>query len=455
MSPTVRGAVHSTIGILLFLAVLAGIGAAGMARTSSQSHAGAPVVPESAIAPQGRMPDEGQTVVAVAVGATGSATGGVLPSYEVFARSDRFFVYTVAQTMEPVPLSGGLNVLPDHTFTEVESGAVPAPDVVVVPAVADPRGGGEASLREWLSTRYAAGARMLGVCAGSRLLAAAGLLDGRKATASWSDLPALERRHPEADWIRGRHYVEDGAVVTTAGIASGIAGALYLVEDEAGAEEAERIGADIAYPGWSADGDTEIPVRRPGAGDLSRGLHTLFPWLRPTYGVGVMDGVNEIDVAAAFELYSATASATRTVPVSSAPVVTTRHGVRLLAHPAGDGLPRLDRLVVPGVNSFTQVDPMLRLWATNRGIHIELSGYAPDDFGFDPILRDLAAGTDLATARTTAKLADYPVSHLDLEGAAWPWRPTLLLLLALAVSFGAALTPGMLYRRRKRRAAAG
>jgi len=76
--------------------------------------------------------------------------------------------------------------------------------VVVVPAVAAPNGKKEASLREWITRRVDRGAQLLGVCNGSRLLAASGLLDGRRATAHWSSIRGLERGRSQGDWVRGQ-----------------------------------------------------------------------------------------------------------------------------------------------------------------------------------------------------------------------------------------------------------
>jgi len=193
--------------------------------------------------------------------------------YEVFARSPAFFVCTVSAGGAPAMVSGGLAVILDYFLKEVDAGLVPEPDVVVVPAVLSPAGEKETLLREWIVRRAERGAHILGVCAGTALLAAAGLLDGRRATSHWSKLRGLQRRHPEVFWERGQRYLEDGKVTTTtttAGVSSGMRGALRLVGQLAGAAEAERIGGDLAYPGWLLDAPNAIPAQRP-APSSSRG----------------------------------------------------------------------------------------------------------------------------------------------------------------------------------------
>ncbi|GAA3440852.1 DJ-1/PfpI family protein [Planomonospora venezuelensis] len=437
------------LGLALSTAVLAAAGSAGVAVTMGESFPSEPLPAPPEGWPAAAPVPPGRTVVAVVLGATGSVAGDVLPPYEVFARSERFAVYTVSERREPVALSGGLNVLPDHTLGEVEAGGVPEPDVVVVPAVVEPRGEREAPLRAWIARQAGRGARILGVCAGSDLLAAAGVLDGRRATSFWDRIGSLEKTDPEVEWVRGRRYVQDGPVTTTAGVTSGVVGALRLVEELAGAAEAGRIGGDVAYPGWSAGGPTEIPVNGLVLSDLPYGINAAFPWWRPALGIGLAEGVGELDVAAALEAYSGTSFAFRTVPVAAGRTVRTRHGMTLLAEPAGEGTAPVDRLVVPGVRSEGEAGPELAAWAAGRGLRLELPhrDRAGGESGFDPVLRDLAARTDLATARTTAKFIEYPAAHLELTGAAWPWRPTALLAVVLAAAAGAGLLPFLRLRR--------
>jgi putative intracellular protease/amidase len=269
--------------------------------------------------------------VAVALGASGSVITDALGPYEVFARSPEFFVYTVSACPTAI-LSGALAVVPDYSLSDVDAGAAPEPAVIVIPAVVSPASRKEQPLREWLARRAGRGAHLLGVCAGARLLAAAGLLDGHRATTHWSRIRGLQRTRPQVDWVRGQRYIQDGNITTTAGVTSGVFGALRLVQQLTGTAEAQRVGRELAYPGWSLDGPTGIPAQRPAPGDLTNLLAALAPWRRPALGVGLEEGMSEIDIAAPFEVY-ATSFAARTVPIAARPTVTTRHGLRLVAAP--------------------------------------------------------------------------------------------------------------------------
>lgn len=449
MSPRLRRAGRVLLAVSVSAAAMAGICTAGVATAMGQSY---PAPPSAVPGPvRSTAPDTGdddRIDVAVVLGASGSVAADALVPYEVFARSDRFSVSVVAADRTPATLSGGLYVLPDRTFDEVTT----PPDVVVVPAVVDPTGQLETRLRDWTAGQAARGSRVLGICDGARVLAAAGLLDGRRATAHWSSVERLAEDHPGVAWSRGVRYVEDGPVTTTAGITSGAVGALRLVEHLAGAGEAERVGTAVGYPGWSADGGPGMPVHRRALTDLTRELDTAFPWLRPTIGVGLVEGVSEIDVAAAAEVWSGASSAARVLPVGAGPVVTTQHGLALLVRPADAATPSVDRFVVPGVTDTGQVGPRLARWAADRGLDVQLpTAEYGGGFGFDPLLLDLARHADRATAAATAAYAEYPTGHLDLSGPAWPWRPTVLAVAALAVSLGIGLLPTAVRRTRSRR----
>jgi putative intracellular protease/amidase len=428
-------------------ASLAGAGAAGALVSVRAAYPRPPRAAPAEGWPPPRPVPQGRLAVAVVLGASGSVITDALGPYEVFARSPTFFAYTVSVGPAAM-LSGGLAVVPDYSLDDMDAGTAPEPAVVVIPAVLSPAGRREQALREWLARRAGRGAHLLGVCAGARLLAAAGLLDGHRATSHWSRIRGLQRTRPQVDWVRGQRYVQDGNITTTAGVTSGVFGALRLVQQLAGTTEAQRVGRELAYPGWSLDGPTGMPVQRPAPRDLANLLAAAAPWRRPTLGVGLAEGVGELDVAAPFEVY-ATSFAARTVPIAAGRTVTTRHGLRLIAAPADATAPRVDRLIMPGVHSLDQVDPRLAGWAARRGLDIELL-QADGNVSFDAMLRDLAAHAGRATAHVTAKSIEYPTGHLQLAGPAWPCRPATLLALTMAAAIAAGFLPAAAAYRNRR-----
>ncbi len=136
-----------------------------------------------------------------------------------------FEVLLVAERTDPVTATGGLRVLPDHDLA-----SCPALDLLVVP-------GGWGTRREianrvlidWIAARGANVATLTSVCTGAMLLGEAGLLDGRRATTHWRSLDWMTERFPRVTVERERHWVEDGNVITSAGISAGIDMALRVV----------------------------------------------------------------------------------------------------------------------------------------------------------------------------------------------------------------------------------
>jgi putative intracellular protease/amidase len=435
--PTRRRPLHLASSSAPAVLTLAGLAAAGVYFTIRQANTPAP----SHLT--GRLPTNlptsgGPLVVAVALGASGTIASDAIAPYEVFATSPRFSVYTVAAAADAIPTRGGPFIVPTYTFADTATGRAPRPDVVVVPAIAQPDGPQEAALRAWITHQAERGARILGVCNGAQVLAATGLLDGRTATAHWSTLGALRKQHPRVHWVEGRRFVQDGSVTTTAGITSGIPGALQVMADLAGPDEATRVGQVVRYPNWSVHGDTTIPTQSFSIADLPVGLNALIPWGRPTVGVALTDDISEIDVASTFEVYAASYAA-RAIPISASGAVTTKHGMVLLADTPGDA-PSLTRMVVPGSGGASSLDPHLREWSERHDLPVDAVHRADSRPAFDAALEYLSTQTGQMTAVSAAKMIDYPVGQLRLADHTGVRIP-LLLGLGLGLAACAAAAP--------------
>ncbi|HXV06234.1 MAG TPA: DJ-1/PfpI family protein [Solirubrobacterales bacterium] len=153
--------------------------------------------------------------------------------------------------------SGALGLSADYALEEVTE-----PDIVLVP-------GGEGNrpllkdetVLDWLRGVNESTKWTTSVCTGSLVLAAAGLLDGKRATSHWLYLEQL--RELGADPVGGR-FVEDGKFVTAAGVSAGIDMALHLVSQEAGPEVAQAIQLGIEYdpqPPFDAGSPSKAPTQ--------------------------------------------------------------------------------------------------------------------------------------------------------------------------------------------------
>jgi transcriptional regulator GlxA family with amidase domain len=150
-------------------------------------------------------------------------------------------VRTVAKEKGEVRSEDGtLALVADRALAEVN-----APDVVLVPGgIGNRRLLGDAELLDWLREVDRATKWTTSVCTGSLLLGAAGLLEGKRATTNWLVLDALAEFGAEP--VGGR-FVEDGKVITAAGVTAGIDMALHLVSREVSPEMAQAVQLGIEY----------------------------------------------------------------------------------------------------------------------------------------------------------------------------------------------------------------
>ncbi|QQQ80243.1 DJ-1/PfpI family protein [Saccharothrix sp. 6-C] len=364
--------------------------------------------------------DPAKPTAVVVVGDRGAVVSDTLAPYEVLATTGAFNVYAVAPSARPAPLTGGLDLVPDLTFAglaDLLGGA--APDVVVVPAMPDVGESTSKPVTDWLAGQAAGGALLLGVCNGSGVLASAGLLDGRDATAHRLRLDSFEDDYPAVGWVRGTRYVDDGDVITTAGILSGVDGTLRVVERLVGPEAAAQAAEVTGWRHYRRGEAASMPRAGVRPADAVVAFNSAFGWDRDRVGVLLTDGVGEIELASAFDAYGQSL-AVRTVAVApGVEPVRSRHGLTFAprADPVAAG--GLDRLVVPGAGAarrraadrYAEADP----------VYLHREG----GFPFDGVLRDLARTTDVATATWTARVLEYPTDHLSLSGSAWPWTRTL------------------------------
>lgn len=432
---------RAALAVSLAGATLASVLLAGTAVIRHDNGLDAPAAGPVEAAASVLHPAAGTIHVAFVLGRSGTEAADVLAPYEVFARSPKFTVSTVAETRLPVQLVGGPAVMPASTFSEVDSGAASAPDLLVVPAVENPSGDSEAATRSWIAQQSARGINILGICAGSVLLAETGVLDGHRATSHWSRIGSLKKSRPGVQWVGGQRFVQDGRITTTAGVTSGIPGALQLIHDLAGPAEAARVGAEVGYPGWSPSGSTAIPEQAFSASDAPVALNAALPWFRPTVGIGLTDGIGEIDAVAPFEVY-AVSGAARTVAVAATRSITTKHGMVLLTTlPSTDG-PAMDRLILPGTAAD---DARLTAWAAKWSLGTTaLPQSSRQGTAFDAALEELSRHAGSAAAASTAKFIDYPTAGLRLHTDATDTRSLWLCALAVVAAVGIGALPGLI-----------
>jgi putative intracellular protease/amidase len=155
--------------------------------------------------------------------------------YEMFGAAGAD-VYTVAATKDPITTAMGLTVVPKFTFA-----TAPQPDVLVIPG-----GGVRAAAKDDATLAYIKSVtehtkNTMSVCNGAFILANTGLLDGLSATTTYGNILRLRDGYPKIKVVEDQRYVDNGHLITTAGLSAGIDGALHVIDRLYGRGYAEQV----------------------------------------------------------------------------------------------------------------------------------------------------------------------------------------------------------------------
>ena len=150
-------------------------------------------------------------------------------------------------------------------------------DTIAIPGWRDPDEAPPAPLLRELRRAHDRGARLLALCSGAFVLAAAGLLDGKRATTHWRYADRFRARYPRVRLEPDVLYVDEGSVLTSAGSAAGIDLCLHVVRCDYGAEIANQVARRLVVPPHR-DGGQSLYVREPVPRRSAAGLARVLDW---------------------------------------------------------------------------------------------------------------------------------------------------------------------------------
>lgn len=173
-------------------------------------------------------------------------------------------------TVEPgrTPVAGGFSVEGRHGMADLVSA-----DTVIVPACVSVHADPPPALVRALRQAHTRGARIAAICSGAFVLAAAGLLTGRRAATHWMHAAELQRRYPDVHVDASVLYVQDGPVFTSAGTAAGLDLCLELVRQDHGTAVANLLARRLVIPPHRSGGQAQyVQTPLPPADDRLAGL---------------------------------------------------------------------------------------------------------------------------------------------------------------------------------------
>jgi len=168
--------------------------------------------------------------------------------YEVFGQAG-FDVFTVAEKPEAITTAMGMSVNPKYTFDNH-----PPANILMLPGGGVPQHQDNPKVIKWIQDNARQAEVVLSVCNGAFFLAKAGLLDGLEATTFASLIDGLQAAAPKAKVVSDKRFVDNGKIVTSAGLSSGIDGALHVVEKVLGRGWTEVIATNLEYD-WNPKGE--------------------------------------------------------------------------------------------------------------------------------------------------------------------------------------------------------
>ena len=191
---------------------------------------------------------------------------GVIPlefgtAAQVFGRDPHYDVALCAEGRTAAVAGYGFSI-----NTSAGLGGLRRAQTVIVPGYDNVDSTVSAAVLDALRAAHARGARVVSICTGAFALAAAGLLEGRPATTHWRWTDELQRRHPEVEVLPNRLFVDDGDILTSAGVTAGIDLCLHLIRRDHGAAAANTRARALVAPPQRQGGQAQFVERlRPAA----------------------------------------------------------------------------------------------------------------------------------------------------------------------------------------------
>jgi AraC family transcriptional regulator, transcriptional activator FtrA len=179
-----------------------------------------------------------------------------------------------AQQRGPLRAAGGIEVRVRHGLTLLDSA-----DTIVIPGWRCADEAPPAAVLQRLRRAHARGGRLCSICSGVFVLAAAGVLDGRRATTHWRYAAQLAQRFPQIRVEANALYIDEGQVITSAGSAAGLDMMLHLVRRDFGPRIANQVAQRLVLPPHR-EGDQAQFVPRPLAADGRGRLARLMDFVR-------------------------------------------------------------------------------------------------------------------------------------------------------------------------------
>jgi transcriptional regulator GlxA family with amidase domain len=368
--------------------------------------------------------NSGKRTAVVIAANSGTEGSDFLAPYAVLATSGAFNVYAVAPERQIThlfpgsPFLRGVDIVPHYSFTGYDTAIGSDPDLIVIPFLPFEQAPEYQTIMAWIRAHAGPRTILLSICAGAKNLADTGLLAGRSATTHHYTFPVIATAHPDIKLVRGVRYVEDGNLISSAGVTAGVDATLFVLKRMLGQEAALDVAQQIGYPyaRFLDDPTYESPVAGLGIGATAPTVTNMFLGGyrigSSQLGVALYDGMSELALASVVDTYPHEGTLTVNTVAPERAVVRSQHGLALVPRWSFADAPKLDRIILPGNTSDANTTAAFDGWAQERqGLPVERV-HQDGGYVYDVTFTDMARRSGRVVANEAIYLLEYPLDPI-------------------------------------------
>lgn len=248
--------------------------------------------------------DSNKKTVVIVANNDGTELFDMMAPYYLFSATGKANVYIVAKNKFPIEVKKGLFVLPQSTFSEIDSLKI-KPDVIVIPflSIADSIHQ-DPDIVNWIKKKYVADVNILSICDGSATAAATGIFDGKPITAHASDWKRIKANFSKPMWVQHISVVNSGNLYSSAGVSNATEGSLIVIQKLFGTEIMKKVIEEINYPSLFPKTEHQSKTFR-FRDKVAIGKKIIFRKDKKM-GVFLQSGIDEFRLAAVMDTYNRT-----------------------------------------------------------------------------------------------------------------------------------------------------
>jgi putative intracellular protease/amidase len=387
------------------------------------------------------------TAVVIAAN-SGTEGSDFLAPYAVLGTSGAFNLYAVAPERRIThlfpggTLVRGVDVVPHYSFAEYDTVIGSDPDLIIIPFMPYKQAPEYQTILKWIRAHAGPRTILLSICAGAENLADTGLLDGRSATTHHNSFSVIAQTHPDVKLVRGVRYVEDGNIISSAGITAGVDATLFTLQRMLGRDAALDVARKIDYPYTRFLSD---PTYTPPTDGFATGPSLATTFLSgyrlgsSHLGVALYPGISELALASVVDTYPHQGALTVDTVAPARTVVLSQHGLAFIPRWSFADAPRLDRIILPGRDSSVDTRTAFERWAEARyqlsveRVH-ERGGYV-----YDITFNDMARRAGRVVTNEAIYMLEYPLGRVQIAAPLYSLDLIMRILVCALLGLGLAV----------------